>query len=227
MSAMIDFFRSRIASIFIALTVLCAIAQFTALYFALVYAPTEAFMGAPQRIFYFHVPIALICYLFFFVTFLSSILYLRSGSLVYDRLACATTELGLLFATLVILTGSIWGRPVWGVWWTWDPRLTTTFILWLIYMAYILIRAQIADEASRAKYSALIGIIGFIDAPLVHFSVKLWSRGIHPPRPELHPDMATALKVSFVAVALTALALFILRFRCESALARLVRLESR
>lgn len=149
-----------------------------------------------------------------------------------DHLAVAGAEVGLLCATLTLITGMLWGRPIWGAYWTWDPRLTTTFILWLIYAAYLILRSQVEDETLRAKYAAVMGIVGFADVPLVHFSVKLWSRGIHPViergpgDPGMHPDMFTAFKVSLAAMAVLFAVVFILRARVEFLRAEVERLKS-
>jgi heme exporter protein C len=142
-------------------------------------APTERIMGDIQRIFYFHVPLAIQSFFAFFIVFISSILYLWKKDFFWDRLAACAAELGILFTSLVLITGILWAKPVWNVWWTWDPRLVTTLILWFIYVTYFMLRASVADPGKRARFSAVIGIIGFIDVPLVRLSTKWW-RSIHP-----------------------------------------------
>jgi heme exporter protein C len=132
------------------------------------------------RIFYFHVPMAFMAYVAFFVVFLASILYLWQRQKRWDRLARSSAELGVVFTSLVLLTGSLWAKPIWGTWWTWDARLTTTLILWFIYVTYLMLRAYAGDEERAARYAAVLGIIGFADVPLIHFSVTLW-RTLHPP----------------------------------------------
>ncbi len=194
-------------------------------YMAFVYAPEESIMGAPQRIFYWHVPVAVLCYVGFFITFVGSIGYLWTKNLDWDRWAVAGAEVGVVLATLMMLTGMLWARPIWGAWWTWDPRLTTSLVLLLIFAGYLILRSQIEDETMRAKFAAVMGIVGYADVPLVHYSIKLWSRGIHPPKPELHPDMKTALMFSFAAVACIFVVTLLLRIRLEFAAASLSRLK--
>jgi len=149
------------------------------LYLIFMVAPTDSVLGHVQRVFYFHVPIAIMSFLAFFVVFLASVIYLiRRGSR-WDSLAHSAAEVGVLFVTLALLTGTLWARPVWNTWWAWEPRLTTTLILWLIYVAYLMVRAYAPNRARAAVYSAVVGIIGFVDVPIVYYSVQWW-RGIHP-----------------------------------------------
>lgn len=149
------------------------------LYLGLVYAPMDAIQGNAQRIFYIHVPMAWVAFLAFFVVFVAGILYLWKRSLVWDQIARASAEIGLVFTTLVLVTGSFWGRPIWGTWWTWDARLTTTLLLWFIYLSYFMLRAYAGERDRAARYSAVIGIIGFIDVPIIYLSVDWW-RTLHP-----------------------------------------------
>lgn len=149
------------------------------LYRVFLVVPDEATMGVVQRIFYFHVPSAWICFLAFFLVFVTSILYLKTRSPVWDTLAHASAELGVVFCTIVLITGPIWARPVWGTWWTWEARLTTTLILYLIYVAYLVLRAQAQNREQEARLAAVLGIVGFLDVPIIYFSVKIW-RGHHP-----------------------------------------------
>jgi heme exporter protein C len=142
-------------------------------------APTERIMGDVQRIFYFHVAMAISSYLAFAVVFAGSILFLWKKKMFWDTVACSAAEIGVLFSTLVLITGSLWARPIWNVWWAWDPRLLTMFILWFIYVGYFLLRKSISDRVKRAQYSAVIGIIGFLDIPVVRLATKWW-RSIHP-----------------------------------------------
>jgi len=150
-----------------------------ALYMVFVYVPTEKHTGIVQRIFYFHVPIAWVSFLAFFVTFISSILYLGKREIKWDAIAHASAEVGVIFTTLVLITGPIWAKPVWGVWWTWDARLTTSLVLWLIYIAYLLVGSFTTEPSRGARLSAVIGIVGFIDVPIVFITVNLW-RTQHP-----------------------------------------------
>lgn len=144
-----------------------------------VYAPVEAVMGIVQKIFYIHLPLAWWSFASFFVVFVASIAYLRTRAAHWDRLAAAAAEVGVLCSTLALLTGSLWARHSWGVWWTWDPRLTTTLILWFVYTAYLVLRTLDISEARRGKICAVVGIVAFIDVPLVFISARLW-RSIHP-----------------------------------------------
>ncbi len=150
-----------------------------ALYMVFIFVPTDAGQGVIQRIFYFHVPVAWVAFLAFFVTFIAGIVYLAKRSLFADMVASASAEIGLVFTTLILITGSIWARPVWGVWWTWDARLTASLVLWLIYVSYFIIRSYIADEERRARFAAVVGIIGFVDVPIVALAIQ-FSRTQHP-----------------------------------------------
>lgn len=143
------------------------------------YAPLEKTMGYAQKIFYYHLPIAWWCFMSFFFSFVAGIVYLIKRELKYDRVSYACAEIGFLLATLTLITGSLWGRHSWGVWWTWDPRLTTSLVLWFIYAAYLIVRSMPMPLERRATVSAVISIIGFLDVPLVFFSARLW-RSIHP-----------------------------------------------
>lgn len=149
------------------------------LYGAFLYAPTEAQMGDVQRIFYFHAPAGVVAFLAFAVTGVASFLYLWKRSLAYDVVAHASAEIGLLFCTIVLLTGPLWAKPVWGTWWTWEARLTTTLVLWLIYVAYVLVRRYTESRDQQARFAAILGIIGALDIWIVYKSVTWW-RGLHP-----------------------------------------------
>ena len=151
----------------------------TDLYLMLMVAPTDAVLGHIQRIFYFHVPIAIMSFLAFFVVFLSSVAFLVRRSPIWDRVAHASAEVGVIFVTLALVTGVIWARPIWNTWWTWEPRLTTTLILWLIYVAYLMIRSYAPSHQKAQVYAAVVGIVGFVDVPIVYYSV-IWWRSIHP-----------------------------------------------
>lgn len=143
------------------------------------YAPRERVMGEVQRIFYFHVASAWISMLAFFVTLVTGILYLRTANPSWDRIGNASVEVGLVFTLMTLISGSIWARPIWNTWWTWDPRLTTYTILALIYVAYLMLRQGIEDPGRRARFAAVYGIIGFVSVPLTFFSIRWW-RTIHP-----------------------------------------------
>jgi heme exporter protein C len=152
--------------------------------------PPDRLQGQVQRIMYIHVPTAWIAYLAFFITFVASVRYLWRRDLGADRLAASSAEIGLVFTGVAIVTGAIWGKATWGIWWDWDPRLTTTALLFLIYAGYVLIRASIVDRVRRARAGAVIGILGFVNVPIVHFSV-LWWRSLHQPPTIIQPGDPT------------------------------------
>ncbi len=177
-----------------------------ALYMVFIFAPdTES--GVVQRIFYFHIPLAWIAFLAFFVVFGSSIMYLWKRDKKWDAIASSSAEVGLVFTTLFLLTGSIWAKPEWGVWWTWDSRLTSSLILWLIYIAYFIVRSYISEEGQRARFSSVIGIIGFIDVPIVVITIFLW-RTTHPRIEAMDPRVTATLMVSIAAFTALYLLLF-------------------
>ncbi len=196
------------------------------LYWALVQAPRDALQGDVQRIMYLHLPSILTAYLSFFLVFIGSCLYLWKREKRDDNLAHSAAELGVLFTALTIIEGSIWGKPTWGVWWTWDARLTLTAILLLIYSGYLMLRSLIDDEDRAALSAAILGIIGFLDIPLIHMSVYWW-RTLHQPpsilRPDklpwenVHPAMLTALAINFVGFLLLYFYLLSLRLRLGEA----------
>lgn len=150
-----------------------------ALYLVFVYVPTEKTMGVVQRIFYFHVPLAWVGFLAFFVVFVCSILFLWKRDSRWDIMARCSAEVGIVFTSLVLVTGPIWAKPIWGVWWTWDARLTTTLILWLIYLAYLMVRSFAVEESRGARFAAVVGIVGFLDIPISAAAIVLW-RTQHP-----------------------------------------------
>ena len=143
------------------------------------YAPEEAVMGQVQRVFYFHVSAGWVGMLGFLVAAIAGIAYLRSGRRDWDIVGLAAVEIGMVFAFINIVTGSIWARPIWNTWWTWDPRLTTATIMELIYAAYLMLRSGIEDPDRRARFGAVYAIIGFLSVPLTFFSARLF-RTIHP-----------------------------------------------
>jgi len=192
------------------------------LYWGLVVAPPDAYQGEVQRIMYLHIPSILTAYLAFFIVFVGSCLFLWKGERRDDILAYSAAEIGVLFTGLTIIEGSIWGKPTWGVWWTWDARLTLTAILLLIFVGYLMLRSLIEDENRGAVCGAIVGIIGFLDIPLIHMSVYWW-RTLHQPpsilRPDkvpwenIHPEMLWALSINFIAFALLFFYLLSLRIR--------------
>jgi heme exporter protein C len=143
------------------------------------YAPRERTMGDVQRIFYFHLGSAWVGFFAFFVTMSSGVLYLWKGEERWDVVGNASAEIGTVFMTMAIISGSLWARPVWNTWWTWDPRLTISAIQWLLYLAYFMLRAGIGDPGRRARFSAVYGIIAFLTVPLSFLSIRIW-RTIHP-----------------------------------------------
>lgn len=203
---------------------LALIAVPAGLWFAFMYAPVEVRMGAVQKIFYFHVASAWIGFFAFFVTFLMSIMLLFTKNYLYDDIAEASAGVGVIFCTIVIVTGPLWARPTWGVYWTWDPRLTSTLILWFVYISYIMLRKFMDDPDRRAKFSAALGVVGFIDVPIVFLSIRWW-RTIHPNVVQpggggLHPDMRTAMFVCLGVFTALYICMMIKKLR-------LIRLERR
>jgi heme exporter protein C len=161
------------------LTWASAIVMIVALYLVFVYAPTERTMGDMQRIFYFHVSSAWVGFCAFFVTLIASIAYLWKGARRWDIVALSSVEVGVTFMTMAIISGSIWAKVAWNVWWTWDPRLTTSTILWLIYVSYLMLRNAIDEETRQARFAAVHGIVGFVSVPITFMAIRWW-RTIHP-----------------------------------------------
>jgi len=148
-------------------------------YAAFYIAPNERTMGVLQRIFYFHAATAWAGMDAFFICFVANLLYVWKRQPKYDWLGITCAEVGLVCTTVVLITGPIWAKPAWGIWWTWDARLTSTFVLWLLYISYLLLRSLIEEHERRALLSALFGIFAYIDVPLVFFSIRWW-RTQHP-----------------------------------------------
>lgn len=181
--------------------------------------PPDAAQGDVQRIMYIHVPSAWLAYVAFFVTLVGSVLYLVRRDLRFDRFAAASAEVGLVFTGLTLVTGSIWGKATWGKWWDWDPRLTTTAILFVIYAGYLLLRQSLVDRDRRARLGAVFGIIGFANVPIVHFSV-LWWRGLHQPPTVIRPgdpsiDHVLLAELLASVVSFTLVYLWLLRRRVD------------
>jgi heme exporter protein C len=163
----------------IILTLAAAVMMLGGLTMVFLYAPREANMGDVQRIFYFHLGSAWVGFFAFFVTMVSGVLYLWKGERRWDTLGVSSAEIGTVFMTMAIISGSLWARPVWNTWWTWDPRLTISAIQWLLYLAYFMLRSGIEDPERRARFSAVYGIIAFLTVPLSFLSIRIW-RTIHP-----------------------------------------------
>lgn len=214
-----------------ALGILAVIGLVVGLYTGFVYAPADAVQGEVQRLMYLHVPLILVSYVAFFVVFVASILYLWRRASMVDAVAHSSAEIGVLLTALAIAAGSIWGRPTWGTWWTWDARLTTTAILLLIFLGYLMLRALVEDRSRGATFSAVLGIIGFLDIPIVHMSV-VWWRTLHQPASVLRsgpstvaPEMLVALYVNLAAFVLLYGYLLAKRLRLEEAKGELDRLR--
>ncbi len=176
------------------------------LYLIFIWVPEEKILGLVQKIFYFHVGTAWVAFFAFFVVFIYSILYLKTKDSKWDRIASASAEIGTVFTTIVLITGPIWAKSSWNTLWTWEPRLTTSLILWFIYLAYILVRGFATEYQKKAQLSAVFGIIGFIDVPIVFFSVRWWSIS-HPTLfsgsgMNLDPEMLFTLLVSVASFTL-------------------------
>jgi heme exporter protein C len=182
------------------------------------YAPADAIQGDVQRIFYIHVPMALCAYLATALVALGGVVYLFTRRMFWDVVARCSAECAVLFTSLVLLTGSLWGKPVWGTWWAWDARLTSTLMLWFILVGYLMLRSYIGEPERAARYSVVVGLLAALDVPLVHVSVEWW-RTLHPQgildsatgSPALPTAMLTVFAISAVAVFCTFLLILTLR----------------
>lgn len=195
-------------------------------YLALEWAPLESTEGHVQRIFYVHVPVSWCAFVAFFVVFVASIVFLIKRDERWDWLAVSAAELGLLMTTLSLISGIIWGRPTWGVWWVWDPRLTSTLLMWMIYVAYLMVRAYSSEVGRGSRLAAVIGIIGFADVPVVYYSV-VWWQNIHP-QPVIQPgdlelteSMGMVLLISMLVFTLLLFYLISRRFLLEKSTSEL------
>jgi len=181
-------------------------------------AQPDRVQGDAARIVYFHVPMAWVAFLAFGVVFVASIAYLRTRSQRWDRLGRASAEVGLIFTTLVLITGSIWGYPIWGTWWSWDPKLTTTLILWFMYLAYVMVRSY-AEPPRGPRFAAVVGIVAFFDVPIVYMS-SYWWRTLHPqpvigPLAEQQPSASIVWLLMVSLLAFTVFYAFLVRVRAE------------
>jgi heme exporter protein C len=200
-----------------ALAWIMAVLMPAALYGAFIYAPRERVMGDVQRIFYVHLPLAWVGFVAFGHSAWAAVQYLRTGRRDSDAASAAAAEIGVLFATLVIVTGSLWARPVWGTWWTWDPQLVTYLILWFIYAGYLMLRAAAGEDERQRRIAAVFSIVGFVDVPLVWFSAR-YLRALSPViftsrSIGLAPAMAWTLAVGLLAWTLVYVLLVRLRTR--------------
>ncbi len=196
--------------------------------------PIETSQGFPQKIMYLHVPSVITTYLAFFIVFVYSIAYLWKRELMFDQIAKASAEVGLVFCALVLITGAIWGRTTWGTYWVWDARLTTTLLLFLIFMGYFLLRMSVNDRDKEARLASVLGIIGFLDIPIIHKSVEWW-RTLHQPstlfkvdsgeaKPSMPPELLYPLMVSTLVMLAFYLYLLLLRYQTENSTDRLNQL---
>lgn len=192
-----------------------------ALYMIFLYAPREESMGEVQRIFYIHVPSAITAFVAYGVVALGSVVYLAKRLQFWDELAHSAAEIGFVFCTCVLVTGPLWAKPVWGIWWTWDMRLTSTFILWLLFIAYLMLRSYLMNPARAAVLSSVVGVMGFADVIFNYMSIR-WFRTQHPqpvilggPGSGLDPRMLATLLVSWGAF--MCLFAYLLRERLELA----------
>jgi len=186
-----------------ALAITGAVGLVVAQYFIWVYAPVEATMGILQKIFYFHLPLAWWGLISFFVVFCSSLVFLISKNPFMDRLSQSAAEVGLLFSGLALATGTLWARAAWNIWWTWDPRLSTTLVMWFIYAGYLVLRQSIDNPHKMRAVCAVLGVVAFLNVPLVFLSARMW-RSIHPAvfgsrGGGLEPEMMTTVLVCIAA----------------------------
>lgn len=188
------------------------------------YAPKDAVQGNVQRIMYLHVPSILTAYVAFALVLGASLAYLTTGRSRWDRLARASAEPGVIFTGLTLVSGSIWGKPTWGTWWTWDARLTSTAILFLTYVGYLLLRAMVEEPERGAKYAAVVGILGAVNIPIVHFSV-VWWRTLHQPPTILSPEPVSLPGSMRVTLAVNLAAFTLIFFYLLAKRVSLARLE--
>ncbi len=215
----------------VALAALTAALIVSALVAAFIIAPPEMDMGDVQRIFYFHVASAWTAFLAFFVVFLASIAYLKTRAARWDIVASSAAEIGVVFTSVTLLSGSVWARSAWGTWWTWEPRLATTLMLWLIYVAYLLLREMVDEPERRGVFAAVFGIAGFADVPIVFMSVRWW-RSLHPAVVtsegfNMDSQMLPALFLSLVAFSVLFAYLLLVRTGLGRSEFRLAKLRQR
>jgi len=186
---------------------------------AIFFTPLEAVQGPAQKILYIHAPAAWVAFMAFGLVAIASVLYLWLREDRLDRIAESSAEVGIVFTTVVLTTGPLWGKPIWGAYWTWDARLTLTLFLWFIYVGYMVLRGSLDDRATRARYSAVLGILGALLIPFIHLSVYLF-RTLHPQpilmkpsAPSLPGEMLTTLLMAFASFTLLYVALLRARYR--------------
>jgi len=198
---------------------------------AFLYAPEDLAQGPMQRIFYIHLPSAWVCFLAYGVTFCASIYYLARRDMRADALAAASAQVGTLCTTVVLATGMLWGHAIWGVYWTWEPRLTSFLVLWLMYLGYLAVRAYVPDPSRRARFSAVLGIVAAIDIPIIYLSVNWW-RTLHPQQviitkggPQMPPGMIVALMIGLATFSLVYLYLTRLSLQVNALHTKLEEIE--
>jgi heme exporter protein C len=206
----------------LALWGLTTVGMLVAIYLVFIHAPEERVMGAAQRIFYFHVPIAMMTFLSVFVLLAGSVGYLWTRKTAWDNLSRAATETGLVFCSLVLITGPIWAKPAWGVWWTWEARLTTTLLLWLLLVASLMVRSYAENRDLGARLAAIVGIVAAVDVPIIYKAVDWW-RGQHPIlfKPGAKEPLAPAMSQAFMACIVVFLVFFVLLIAVRYRLATL------
>jgi heme exporter protein C len=207
---MTKYYRAAAASIVLMLVAAGAIFLF---------APTDALQGPVQRIFYLHVSSAIAAYACFGVVLIGGAVYLRNESATADRLARAGALVGLVFTTVTLVMGMLWAKPIWGTYWTWDARLTSTLVLWIIYAGYLMVRRLAEPGRQAARFAAVVGIFGFIDVPIVHFSVTWW-RTQHPGpvvlNDALPPEMLMTFLLTMACTLFLAGVMIAIRYRIET-----------
>jgi len=197
------------------LGVLSAIGMMISMWLIFVYTPVDALQGEPQRIFYLHVPMAWIGMFAYVVMTVAGIVYLFNADERVDWIARASAEVGFVFLTITLILGMLWGKPIWGAWWVWDPKLTAALILWFMYVGYIMLRSYWGRNRESGRVGAVIGIIGIIDVPIIYMSV-LWWRGQHPaPISDLPPQATLTLLVTLVSVTLLACFLMVQAYQLQ------------
>ncbi len=203
------------------LAVLAGLSVLASLWMIFFYVPTERSMGIVQRIFYVHVPSAWVAFLAFGIVALCSLGYLWLRDERLDAISMAAAELGLVFTTIVLISGPLWGKLAWGAWWVWEPRLTLTLLLWFIYVGYFVLRGATENPDRGKRFAAVLGVVGAVDIPLIHVSVN-WFRSQHPQAVVLRPEGPTAgpeivvtLLVSLLAFTLVFFSLLLVRYGLE------------
>lgn len=201
------------------------------LWLIFLWVPTEADMGIVQRAFYVHVPIAMLALIAVVVVAVASLAFLITHNERWDWLAIAAAETGVMAGTLVLITGSIWAKPIWGVWWTWDAKLTTTAVLWFLYVAYLMLRAYAPPGAQGQRIAAVVAILGAVDAPIIYWAANLW-RTAHPqlmvgpdaPAGSIPPQESLTLMVAMLTITSIFLYTLVERYRVRRSEARLAEM---